>query len=195
MNIATPTFGQAAVAGAPQRFAPHAKPGQAASAASVCADDRAEARVSAAMAAKVRTGQGERPGCIRNLSPRGAMLSMAKPPQRGEYVEIIVGPQSLIGQVRWASDCRAGIALGEPVDVRSVLAGEIRSITAKAKPVRRTFAAPVAVHAPRDSHIIARQLQFAAVIAFGTIAALMTAYCVNDLLTDVIRQVRMGLPG
>ncbi|GEO01660.1 hypothetical protein NSE01_34920 [Novosphingobium sediminis] len=54
---------------------------------------------------------------------------------------------------------------------------------------------PAVVHSPRDSHIIARQLQFAAIIVFGAFAALAIAICVNDLLTDVIGLVRTGLPG
>lgn len=174
---------------------PHAKPGQVARAANARADDRAEPRVSAAMAAKVRTGRGETPGCIRNLSPRGVMLSMVAPPRRGELVEIVAGRHTLVGEVRWATDCRAGIALSEPVDVGSILTGTPASIATRPRPVRQTMTAPVAVHAPRDSHIIARQLQFAAVIAFGAIAALMIAFCVNDLLTDVMSQLRNGLPG
>lgn len=147
------------------------------------------------MAVQVRTEQDERPGCIRNLSPRGVMLSMAKPPRRGEFVEIVTGSHSLVGHVRWASDCRVGIALRNAIDVGSILGGKTGSIAGMPKPGRKAMSMPVAVHSPRDSHIVARQLQFAAMIAFGAVVAFMIAFCVNDLLADVISQVRTGLPG
>lgn len=191
MNIAITTSGRAAFADASQRFAPRAKTAQV----GCLADARSEARTSAALAAKVRTEHGERPGCIRNLSPRGVMLSMENPPKRGDIVEIVAGRESLIGQVQWANDNRAGIRLSEAVDVGSVLLGIAGSITAKPRPVRKAMSLPAVVHSPRDSHIIARQLQFAAIIVFGAFAALAIAFCVNDLLTDVIGLVRTGLPG
>lgn len=174
MNIAIANFGQGAAADASRRFAP---------------------RVSAAIAVKVRTGEGERAGCIRNLSPRGVMLSMAEPPRRGAFVEILVNGRGLVGQVRWASDCRAGIALRDVIDVASFLSGETGSAVARSKPARGTRPTPLVVHGPSDSHIVARQLQFAAAIAFAAVAAVTIAFCVNDLLASVISQITTGLSG
>ncbi len=195
MNIALTTSGPAAVADAAQHFAPRAKTGQIGCGADAYVDGRSEVRTSAAIAATVRTDLGENRGCIRNLSPRGLMLSMENPPKRGDFVDIITGRHALIGQVKWGNDSRAGIRLSEAVDVGSVMLGSAGSFAAKPRPVRKTMSAPVAVHSPRDSHIIARQMQFAAVIAFGAFAALMISLCVNDFLVDVITQVRTGLPG
>ena len=195
MSISITTSGDAAVAAVRRRYAPRAKAGQVASSADVRADLRAEARVSTAMAVNVRTEQGETPGCIRSVSSRGIMLSMARPRRRGEFLEIVTGGHSLIGQVRWVSECRAGLALREPIDVGAFLSGQPAAIAAKPKPVRKAMSVPAVMHIPRDSHIVARQLQFAAIIAFGVVAACMIAVCVNDLLSDVVSQVSAGLPG
>jgi hypothetical protein len=44
------------------------------------------------------------------------------------------------------------------------------------------------------SHVVARQIQFAAILILGLCAALFAALCVHDLLTGVFSQITMGLP-
>lgn len=195
MNLTISSRDQAAIADLSHRNVPRSMAGHVAFAAGLTADARAQTRVSAAMPTRVRTAQDERPGCIRNVSPRGVMLAMARPPMRGESVEIVTGHHSLAGQVRWVSNDRAGIEFADAIDVGALLSAERSSIAAQPRPARTTFAMPAVVHSPRDSHIVARQLQFAAMVAFGVVAAFMIAFCVSDLLTDIVDQVRTGLPG
>lgn len=157
-------------------------------------DARAELRVGAALAGMVRADDGERLGCIRNLSSQGLMLSMPRPLRCGEFVEIFTKNHTLVGQVRWSNDCRAGIALRDSIDVDAVIAGEVHHAPAKQVVVRKPQVRPAAANIARDSHIIAQQMQFFAILAFGVFAALMIALCVHDLLMDVISQIKMGLP-
>jgi hypothetical protein len=82
------------------------------------------------IAAMVRTHQGERLGCVRNVSPRGLMFTMPKPPQRGEIVEIFTENQSVIGQVKWANDCQAGIALANSINIGALIRGECPQLAA-----------------------------------------------------------------
>lgn len=162
--------------------------------------DRAGVRFGTVTAAMVRTDEGESLGCIRNLSSRGLMVSLAHPPRRGAFVEIVTKTQSLVGQVKWANDCQAGIAMRGAIDVNALLRGERSPGGARTPAGReRTFKpmaprrdVPMIAH---NSHIIAQQLQLAATIAFGACAALLIASGVHDLLGDVLHHVSMGLPG
>jgi len=195
MNSTMYTYGHSAVADAPHRPDLGANAAYFALDGAMHRDARAQTRVDAAIGVQVRTELGERPACIRNLSPRGLMISMARPPRRGEFVEIVTGMRSLIGQVKWANDCNAGIALRDIVDVRSVIRGERGPVAAKRPEPRKSVTRPSASTISQNSHIIARQLQFAAILAFGVCAALLIALGVHDMLTEVFDQVKTGLPG
>ena len=200
MNLSRNTLEHTAVADARQRPDlrrpdPRKMAGFGARDADLRRDTRAQPRLGTAMAATVRTERGERPGCIRNLSRRGAMLSMTTPPKRGEFIEIVTGGRSLIGQVRWSDDCHAGIALRDSIDANSLVAGKRAPVAAHREAFRKPVSAPVSANLNPSAHIIARQLQFAAMIAFGVVMALMIAFSVNDLHVDVAGQIKAGLPG
>ena len=195
MNFSLNTFERTAVADARYRPDARAMLGQGRQDANLRRDARALTRLATSMAAMVRADRGETPGCIRNVSPRGVMLSMATPPARGEFVEIVVRNRSLIGQVKWSDDFHAGVALRDSIDVQSLLSGERHSVASRLEPARKTAAVPSSATLYPSSHIIARQLQFASMIAFGVFCALMIAFAVNDLLAEVVNQVNTGLAG
>src|SRR5690606_7793991 len=62
--------------------------------------------------------------CVLDISTRGLAASSAAPPQRGEFVELMIGDSNLVGQVRWSSGRRFGIAFRDRVSVIGVLSGE-----------------------------------------------------------------------
>jgi hypothetical protein len=56
-----------------------------------------------------------------DISTRGLLAITARPPTRGEFVELIVGGQMLVGQVKWAGERRFG-------SVAALVSGDKRSI-------------------------------------------------------------------
>lgn len=194
MNTTIYTSGHTAFADARQSHLPGANAGRSASGAASPREVRAHERFDTVIAAMVRTHQGERLGCVRNVSPRGLMFTMPKPPQRGEIVEIFTKSQSVIGQVKWANDCQAGIALADSIDVGALIRGECPQLAARQPAIRKAAMRPSAAAISQRSHVVARQMQFAAILIFGLCAALFAALCVHDLLTGVFSQITMGLP-
>ncbi|KPL66962.1 hypothetical protein SZ64_01955 [Erythrobacter sp. SG61-1L] len=74
--------------------------------------------------ARLRGAGPERDACIVNLSTRGLAASAEGAPQRGEIVELVVGRSNLVGQVKWTSPRRFGIAFRDRISVVSLISGE-----------------------------------------------------------------------
>lgn len=84
---------------------------------------RVEQRVRALVRARLRDGSGERDICIIDVSTRGLLATTARPPVRGEYVEIGIGSNRLTALVKWSSERRFGLSLRERVSVAAMLEG------------------------------------------------------------------------
>jgi hypothetical protein len=61
--------------------------------------------------------------CIQNVSSGGMMLIAARPPKRGDYVEIHLKARALVGYVVWSSDRRFGVKLRQRIVPQSFLPG------------------------------------------------------------------------
>jgi hypothetical protein len=142
MAISTCTFGQDAFAQAGQRPHPGAQPRLGAIDPARFGEARAEPRVKTAIVARVRTARAVQSAHIRNLSSRGLMLSIGLPPMRGEGVEIVAHGQCLTGEVRWASEHAAGVALHQTIDVRAMILRASRAIAAAPPPRHKAKALP-----------------------------------------------------
>lgn len=84
---------------------------------------RAEERVNAQLRVRIKGGGPHCDAVIQDASPRGLLLSASPPPQRGEIVEVFIGDQVVVGQVRWARENRFGLKLGDRIDVRALISG------------------------------------------------------------------------
>lgn len=73
--------------------------------------------------ASLRDDLGEREVCLIDISTRGMLATAARPPQRGEIVELRIGCNTLTAQVRWASQRRFGVGLRERVSVAALVEG------------------------------------------------------------------------
>ena len=160
---------------------------------------RVHPRVDTAITAMVLTAQGSRSGCIRNLSPHGLMISMAVPPQRGECVEIFVNGHSLVGQVKWANDHQAGIALSEAIEVSALILGKNAKGAARMQAIPLKFAKPEAARPAAATmisanQIFANQIQFVVIMVFVVCAALVIGSSVHDFLAGVVGQLKAGMP-
>ena len=83
----------------------------------------AEPRTRAVVRARMRDSQSEREICVIDISTRGMLATAARPPKRGDFIELTIGFNKLAGQVAWASERRFGVALRERVSVTAVAAG------------------------------------------------------------------------
>lgn len=86
---------------------------------------RAESRLKVTIRARIRDGREDRDVCLLDLSSRGLLATTVKPPARGEFVEILLGPVSLVGHVKWSSQHRFGVALRERIDPAAIAAGQL----------------------------------------------------------------------
>jgi hypothetical protein len=94
------------------------------------AQRRVDPRLKVTIRARLRDRMCNRDVCILNVSARGFLASAAIPPPRGEFVEIMLGPSLVVGQVRWASQHRFGIVLQEKIDVTSIACGDFSNFRA-----------------------------------------------------------------
>ena len=89
---------------------------------------RVEPRTRATVRAHMRDALGSREICVIDISTRGMLATAARPPVRGEFIELSIGPNKLAGQVVWASERRFGVTLRERVSVSAVAEGGMRKI-------------------------------------------------------------------
>ncbi len=92
-------------------------------------EDRIEPRVRAMVRARLRDAEGERDVCLIDVSTRGILATTARPPQAKEFVEITMGCNSLVGQVKWSGERRFGVELRERVSVAAVVEGGKDKVT------------------------------------------------------------------
>lgn len=85
---------------------------------------RMEDRTKAMLRARLRGGGPERDACIIDVSSRGLSATADNPPRRGDYVELVVGDVVLVGQVKWTSMRRFGMAFRERISVVGLMSGD-----------------------------------------------------------------------
>lgn len=94
---------------------------------------RIEDRTKVMIRARLRGAGPERDACIVDLSSRGLAAAAEDPPGRGDFVEMVVGDAVLVGQVKWSSTRRFGMAFRERISVIGVLSGEGGAVGLKAR--------------------------------------------------------------
>ena len=135
------------------------------------ANDRIEPRIKAQIRVRLRDSGPDREACILDISSRGLLLTAARPPVRGEIVELVTGADSLVGQIKWTSDRRFGIVLRERIDVMALIANGVGQM----KPFGHATARPIVLakeeiaEEPRDTAKIVR-------IAIIAIVGMILAY-------------------
>lgn len=138
---------------------------------------RAEPRVRAMVRARMTDNAGQRDVCLVDISTRGLLATTAQPPTRGEIVEIKVGNSSIVGQVRWASDRRFGLALRERVSVAAVAEGGNGNISLTVSRARMAKKRGTAAMFRQNPQLIGRLAQYVIML----IAAASAAYLIYQL--------------
>ena len=150
---------------------------------------RVEDRTKVMIRARLRGAGPERDACIVDLSTRGLAATAENAPQRGDYVELVVGGKNLIGQVKWSSMRRFGVAFRERISVIGLLSGDGEVVTLKAREaVRKTRAQ----HVPPSR--IVRRIEFAVFAAAGAAATFVVADYSGSALHS-LDTVKLALAG
>ncbi|MCB2062973.1 MAG: PilZ domain-containing protein [Novosphingobium sp.] len=136
-----------------------------------------EPRVRATLRARLRDSQGEREVRLLDLSSRGVLATCELPPLRGEFVELVIGRHSLIGQVKWSGATRFGLVLRERVSVSALIAGEQGSIALASSAAARQRSGGLIDALAGERRSLGQMLQFGIVLAaLGAAAWLASDY-------------------
>lgn len=143
---------------------------------------RIEERTKVMVRARLFAGQGERDACILDISTRGLSATSASPPARGEFVELRIGKNNLVGLVKWSGERRFGIAFRERISVIAAISGEgdlvmqTRQRARRQGPDRRR----AEVQPGRG-----RKLEFLVLAAAGVVAAIVLTGMVGSALDSL----------
>ena len=150
--------------------------------------------------ARMRVGGLRYDVCIRNISSRGLLLQAATAPSRGTYVEIFVGPHTIVGRVVWQNSRRFGVQTQDRLNVSMVIAEsaclpnarELHSANRHSgrcrsdRPART--AADVAAQLERSRRMSAA-LEFGCLAACSAAAAALTVSVVFDTFSRPLERV------
>ena len=156
-----------------------------------------EERQKVMLRARMRDGVQWHDVCVLNMSSHGLGIQAARPPERGTYVEICRGRQSIVARVAWSKGHRAGLRAQELLSLTafandSVDANAERPLSG-GKPVERRRFQRSTAERHELSRLKSRSIEFAclALIA-GTIA--VTAFgAVQQALASPLARVSKAL--
>ena len=118
--------------------------------------------------ARMHSGVSWSDVCIVNISSRGLGVQAARPPGRGEYVEIRRGPHAIVGRVVWSKHHRFGISTQDVLFIDAIV-NQAQTQAPCATPVpfreRRTRARSANAH--DRSRAKGRRVEFALAILGG----------------------------
>lgn len=149
------------------------------------AKPRAEPRVRATVRARLRDEAGDREMCIIDVSTRGLLATAARPPVRGEYVEITIGRNRLTAQVKWSGEHRFGLSLRERVSIVAMVEGGNGSVVLAASQgrARRQLAHGAVLSTMPD--MLGRMGQYSIMLLAATAAAFLITELVESGLAPV----------
>jgi hypothetical protein len=145
--------------------------------------------------ARMRSNAAWHDVCILNLSTHGLGIQSADPPERGAYVEICRGRQTVIARVAWSKGHRAGLRSQDPIFIRAL----INDQAPPAPPApngafveRRVTPRPSST-AHDNSRIRARVIEFASFSAIAAALAFIAVSALSSALSQPMAAVRQAL--
>lgn len=139
---------------------------------------RIEERTQVMIRAALRSESSDGEVCVLDISTRGLSASTAHPPKRGQFVELMVGKNSLVGQVKWSSQRRFGVAFRERISVIGAISGVEGAVTLKEQ-----SKAPKRANQPASAAISkGRKVEFMIMVAAGAAATFVVADFVGSAL-------------
>jgi hypothetical protein len=153
-----------------------------------------EERQKVMIKARMLSGAAWHDICILNCSLHGLGIQSAEAPQRGTYVEIRRGRQTIIAHVAWSKGHRAGLRSQDPIFIAALVAGNDSAPAASNRDfTERRHQPRPSVQALSDSRLAGRAMEFAcfAIIAVAVGMAGLTA--VSQALARPMQEVQAAL--
>lgn len=138
-------------------------------------------RISTFLPARVRTDSGWADATIRNISPHGAMIELADPPDRGSYVELRRATSVIIGRIIWSDGRRCGVMTRDMIDIPNMLGQP--QLAGAIVGERRILPRAEAASSLSDFTIAGRAMEFSAMLAAVALGALLLFHTVEDTLS------------
>jgi len=153
-----------------------------------------EERQKVMVKARMRSGVAWRDVCIINMSAHGLGIQSAEPPERGTYVEICRGTQSVVARVVWAKGHRAGLRSQDAIFVRAFLNDNAAPVprAAQGHPVERRRA-PRALQKHDRSRLAGRLMEFACLALFAGALAVTAFGAVEQALAAPLSRINSAL--
>jgi hypothetical protein len=132
--------------------------------------------------------------CILNCSPHGLGIQSPMAPQRGSYVEIRRGRQTIVARVAWSKGHRAGLRSQDPIFIGALASG-IDSAPAPSKAdftERRRQPRPPAP-SYSDSRLAGRAMEFACFAVIAAAVGLAGLSAVSEALARPMQEVNATL--
>lgn len=155
-----------------------------------------EARQTIAVTARMKSADGWQDIAIRNVSVHGMRISVARPPQRGAYIEVRRATQVIVARTMWVQGNEFGVRTQDAIDIPALVnpnATKAEAMLGEIRSERRRLPRPD--ESARRADNIAQKLRY---VAFG--AAIMAgagyaAVTVTQVLTNPIRTITHALEG
>jgi len=154
-----------------------------------------EERQKVMVKARMRSGVAWRDVCIINMSAHGLGIQSAEPPERGTYVEICRGTQSVVARVVWAKGHRAGLRSQDAIFIRAFLndnAVPSPQRVASGPQVERRRA-PRTGQKHDQSRLAGRLMEFACVALFAGVLAVSAFGVVEQALAAPLSRINSAL--
>jgi hypothetical protein len=144
--------------------------------------------------ARMLSGTSWQDICILNCSAHGLGIQSATPPNRGTYVEIRRGRQTIVARVAWSKGHRAGLRSQDTIFVTALLNDQAPPSRGNGEALRerRYQPRPTAV-AHAENRFLGRTMEFACVAIMGGAIALAGASAVSQALARPMSSVQAAL--
>ena len=132
--------------------------------------------------------------CILNCSLHGLGIQSPTAPQRGSYVEIRKGRQTIIARVAWSKGHRAGLRSQDPIFIAALVSGnDAAPAPSPADFTERRLQprAPALSHS--DSRLAGRAMEFACFAIIAAAVGLAGLSAVSQALARPMEEVQAAL--
>ena len=132
--------------------------------------------------------------CILNCSLHGLGIQSARAPQRGSYVEIRRGRQTIVARVAWSKGHRAGLRSQDPIFIAALVGGNDAAPAAPTGgPTERRLQPRAPMPSHSDSRLTGRAMEFACFAIIAAAVGLAGFSAISEALARPMEQVHGAL--
>lgn len=144
--------------------------------------------------ARMLSGASWHDVCILNCSLHGLGIQTANAPQRGTYVEIRRGRQTIIARVAWSKGHRAGLRSQDPIFIAALVAGNDAAPAASGGAFVERRIEPRPPAGPLSaSRLTGRAMEFACFAVIAAAVGLAGLSAVSQALARPMEEVHAAL--